>query len=620
MLIQRVEVNGFRCLRDVDVPFGRSTVLVGSNSAGKSSLLYALRFFFENVRLTPDDIFGRDEMGTASVQITFAELTEADRAVFGVYAAGEQMVLRKSWGPEGAKMTGRGLAFPAFDPIKEAQGRERTKLYRALRSDQPELELADATNMEAVDSAMLTWEMENPDLCELRDRDATPLFGYQSVAQSALAQRFKFVFVSGLQDAAEEATERRGSILERLLAAIADQRAAANERLADLENTTRTKYAELVEESHGPTLRELAERLEAHMRRYIPSADISLRPIAPRLQVAPPTIELRGGEQADVSDLSHQGHGFQRTFIISALEFLAETDVGAEEAAADRPTLLLAIEEPELYQHPPRARHFARTLRTLAAEGRSVQVVYATHSPYFVTPSEFENVRIFRRAAQGDGPAGVSVSHTTLEEVKQRPGVRANDVQRILARTMNIALAEGFFARAVLLVEGLTDAAAIWAAAEVLGTPLESEGIVVAVVSKSGLPTALAVLGELHIPAFTVFDGDAHKTGDALESAVVGNRRVLGALGAAVVDHPETQQSDHFVAFHEDLEHYLASAIDGFDEKVSATAREMAWKPKSPEVYAEVVAGLNPAQVPPALRHIIERVRALSSGDEESAA
>jgi hypothetical protein len=91
-------------------------------------------------------------------------------------------------------------------------------------------------------------------------------------------------------------------------------------------------------------------------------------------------------------------------------------------------------------------------------------------------------------------------------------------------------------------------------------------------------------------------------------------------LGAAVVDHPETQQSDHFVAFHEDLEHYLASAIDGFDEKVSATAREMAWKPKSPEVYAEVVAGLNPAQVPPALRHIIERVRALSSGDEESAA
>ncbi len=64
-----------------------------------------------------------------------------------------------------------------------------------------------------------------------------------------------------------------------------------------------------------------------------------------------------------------------------------ESDTGANKFQL--PNLVLAIEEPELYQHPSRQRHLASVLLNLA-EGalpgvaKNTQVIYTTHSPLFV--------------------------------------------------------------------------------------------------------------------------------------------------------------------------------------------------------------------------------------------
>jgi len=47
------------------------------------------------------------------------------------------------------------------------------------------------------------------------------------------------------------------------------------------------------------------------------------------------------------------GHGLQRSYLLALLQELA----GSE--APNAPTLILGCEEPELYQHPPQARHLA---------------------------------------------------------------------------------------------------------------------------------------------------------------------------------------------------------------------------------------------------------------------
>src|SRR5690606_20419361 len=57
-------------------------------------------------------------------------------------------------------------------------------------------------------------------------------------------------------------------------------------------------------------------------------------------------------------------------------------------------SMVFAIEEPELSQHRSQERVFARALRKIAAdETNGVQVMYVTHSPNFIDPQAFQQVR-----------------------------------------------------------------------------------------------------------------------------------------------------------------------------------------------------------------------------------
>jgi predicted ATPase len=613
-------VKNFRCLNDVTVDMGALTVLLGPNSAGKSSLLYALAFFFEGHELEPEDVFGgKDDVVT--VECIFDTLSDADRAVFGPYATGSQMVLRRTWRlGEDQKMTGRGRRFPGFADVKSSSGRERTAAYKALGDASPDLDLPVAKTIVAVDQAMLTFEQDHPELCEIvDDEDASQLFGYKAVGKSKLAERFPFVFVPAMRDAVTEATERRGSLLSRLLTAVAEQRAAANEGLKTIEAEARTKYEDAIATTHGPVLDDLGGRLSTQLRRYVPSAQIRLEPTASSFSIEPPKVELRGGEEHELTDLSRQGHGFQRAFVISVLEYLADAEIGND--GAQKPTLFLAIEEPELYQHPPRARHFFRTLTTVA-DSSAAQVCYATHSPYFVSPERFDAIRTFRRR-HGEGEVnGAAVTAASLDVVADElPSSETGEPRAYLARTLSEQFREVFFAKSVLLVEGPTDVAVFETVADLLGQgSLASEGIVITHVGgKGSQPIALAILAALEIPTFCVFDGDADASdGEACEtcgrakrdrtSAIRSNRRILKALSATEEDFPASTVDTTWACFHTEIE----DSITGLRELLAIVKNEMGWKGKSPEVYREAVRRAGEGALPDELRQILGKTRRLA--------
>lgn len=628
MKLSKVQVQNYRCLQDVTVDMTDLTVLLGPNSTGKSSLLHALAFFFGGTALEPADVFGGQE-DSVSVECTFEDLNNRDREVLGPYAEGSQVVLRSTWKPgEDQKWTGRGRQLPAFAEVRSATGRERTAAYKALRESRSELELPAATTIAAVDQSMLTWEQEHPDQCEVvENQDASNLFGFGSVGKSKLAERFRFVLVPAIQDAADEAIERKGTLLSQLLTAVAEQRAAANEELKSIETEARTKYEEAVTTSHGPVLAELGTRLTTQLRRYVPSAEVKLEPRAAGFSIEPPKVDIRAGEDQDLTDMARQGHGFRRAFIIGVLEYLAETaTAGGEGADRGRPTLFLALEEPELYQHPPRARHFYATLATIS-EDPSVQVCYATHSPYFVSADRFDSVRVFRREG-AEAVRGASVTAASLEVVADKLPAEATDVRPYLRRTFSEQFREAFFGKAVLLAEGLSDAAILDTAAEVLGTAsLVAEGIVTTNVGgKGSQPVALAILRALEIPVYCVFDGDAESTDGVIcnacgraksdrSSAKASNRKVLKALGAEESDFPEAAVEDTYACFHTEIE----DVIPGFREVVAVVCQEMGWKGKSPEAYAEALIRVGPDKLPPEIGQILDRVRGLVGKRDEPA-
>lgn len=627
MLLRRAHIRGYRCFDDVVLDVDALTILLGSNSAGKSSLLKALQFFFDGEPLTAEDVFADSEDSKVSVELTFAELNQADRDTFGPYAAGDQMILTQTWEDGNVKLTGRALRAPIFDDIRKLTGVARRTAFNELVASRDDLGLEKITRVDEADTAMVTWEMGHPEECDRREDDAGSFFGYGSVGRDRLAQRFKFVFVPGLRDASEEATERKGSILSRLLSAIAEQRTSADAALNDLLTTTREAYAKVVAESHGPTLEGLADSLQEHMRRYVPRAQVELEAVESELLIRAPGIVLRGGEERHITDLGRQGHGFQRTFVIAALEYLAQVSAADADPEGETPTLFLAIEEPELYQHPPRARHFANTLRSLATGDGAVQVAYATHSPYFVDAADFASVGVCRRDPTDEmkAPIGTVVRADPDEVAKRIPESYRDRVGAYLSRTLSGRFRESFFARAVLLVEGETDAAVFEQIARMQGGDLLSNGVVCADVSKSVLPVGLAILGSLKIPSYTVFDGDEHREDadvceacgrgsdkDRRAQAIRENGVILAALGEPAAEFPGDRVEDSWASFAVDIEHFLADGAVGFADTAQEVASELGWKKKSAEVHIETLQRIGLEAVPQRLRTIVDRVMTLA--------
>ena len=66
MKIKQVQICNFRSIKNLDFDFKDFTVLLGANNSGKSNILKALNFFFQNSeRITLDDVFAVDQAARA---------------------------------------------------------------------------------------------------------------------------------------------------------------------------------------------------------------------------------------------------------------------------------------------------------------------------------------------------------------------------------------------------------------------------------------------------------------------------------------------------------------------------------------------------------------------------
>ena len=614
MIIESISIRNFRSIDLLDIDFGRLTVLLGTNSTGKSSVIKALEWFFEGDRLELDDVRDRDPELIVSVRVTFTKFADADRQAFPGYMTGERLTLLKTCDAAGSvKLTGRGLVYPPFREIRGQEGAVAVRsAFNAFCDAHAELGLQRVTSQAQALARMETWERDHPDLCEEDERDASHLLG--AVGQGVLRQRFKFVFVPALRDASLDAQEGRNTTLSQLLSAIAEQRAAAGERVAALEQEMRERYEEIVLDAHGASLEELSATMTEQLRSLISDAEIRLEAQAATLTLPGPRVLLRAGEAGSLTDLSRQGHGFQRTFIITALRYLSESHI----EGTDAPTIFLAIEEPELYQHPVRSHHFSAVLERLAdREEPPVQVLYATHSPYFVNAARFAALRLFRRVPGDDGRlAPPSVLQASAGDVAAKLAgiIDPAHIERRLSRTIddNHLFSEAFFGRAVVLTEGFHDARVLREVAQSEGRSFEADGIVVVHASKTALPIAHAILSLLGIPVYVVFDGDNDCRPDQIGAQRAINNQLQTLAGVAKPDDfPSSGARETWASFEATLEETLRSSIADFDAKCQRASSKSDWRTKSGETYIAVISDEGAA--PKLLIDIVAAARQLAA-------
>lgn len=380
---------------------------------------------------------------------------------------------------------------------------------------------------------------------------------YGIAGTSKLRPFLQWVYVPAVKDATQEQTESRDGALGKLLARTVHARVNLKPELANIERIAQQRYQELIEANQG-VLDEVAETLSRRLGEWAhPDVNLAINWNSQPLKVGAPSARVRVGEQGFEGDLARFGHGFQRSYLLALLQELAA--VPGDEA----PTLILGVEEPELYQHPPQARYLSQVLRQLAEQ--DTQVLVTTHNPCFVGGYTFEAVRLFRKDQETSSTRVLTLTHERFSEryaeASGKPALRANAVEAQLNELLRGAVNEMFFASKIVLVEGSEDAAHLlsWITLTDRLTQLRSQGIhIIAVDGKSNLVRPAIIAQELGVPCFVIFDGDrAHKThGDQ----VADNKRLLRSLGFMAEEYfpDEVRWGDSFVQWPDDL----ASLVD----------------------------------------------------------
>tara|TARA_R110002126_G_scaffold281712_1_gene429638 strand:- start:966 stop:3035 length:2070 start_codon:yes stop_codon:yes gene_type:complete len=120
------------------------------------------------------------------------------------------------------------------------------------------------------------------------------------------------------------------------------------------------------------------------------------------------------------------------------------------------PLNLLLIEEPEAHTHPQMQYVFADKIHGLVSAIPSLQALITTHSSHIVSKSDFENIRYLSRSS-ATGPVSIKNFHTDLSKEYDKLGADGKVLFKFLKQYLTINSAELFFANKVIFIEGTTE-------------------------------------------------------------------------------------------------------------------------------------------------------------------
>lgn len=582
MKIKSVRIENFRSFKDETINFNDYNCLVGPNGAGKSTVLNALNVFFREasstsvdiINLGQEDFHAKDTTQLIRITVTFSDLD--DKAVQDLKDYVRQDVLivtavakwDESLGCAPVKQYGARLGIKAFACYFEALGNKAGKEdlashYVSIQTQFPDIK--SVKTKDGMTEALRAYEAAHPEKHELLSSE-DQFYGV-SRGENRLAKHVQWVFVPAVKDAVSEQADTKDTALARLLARTVRAKVKFDDEIKKLRDETAAKYHDLLDkqQSHLDGVSE-ALRLKlaqwshqgTHIRlRWEQESEKSIR-------VDEPLAKIVAGEGSFEGELARLGHGLQRSYLLALIHELAGID------DSEAPRLLLAIEEPELFQHPPQAQHLAEVLEKLS--GGKTQIFACTHSPYFVVGKGVEDIRLVRKQLP-DGSA--HVTQTTFDEVAEKISKATGEkkylnpggIRAKIHQSLQPALKEMFFCRVLVLVEGLEDVAYITAGLHLLGLWekwREIGGHLVSVGGKSEIMQPLSIAQLMKIPTFTIYDADGATTTPKRERHEADNRRLLVLLGKPGADlfPTDIQWNDTYVVWPEDIGSSIKSDYD----------------------------------------------------------
>jgi putative ATP-dependent endonuclease of OLD family len=586
MRIIEIKVKNFHCLKKAETTFDKLTVFIGRNGSGKSSLLHAILVFFTpNARIKNEDFFNKNTHDPIEIEITFEDLTVEEKAIFGRYMENDKLIVLKTIAYDEARCQPSEKYFsymkqiPEFAEIRKIVGaKNKTDTLKELKSKFADLE---NPRSEAHSSEIMQqYETKHPELLKKLQVEGTFL-GARNVGGGSLDNYTKLLFLPAVKEASDE-VQGKGSSINQLLDAVVLQKIQNREDLLNFKNEISEKIrAKYTPENLGG-LEEVSRTITDTLKRYAPGSRLNLVWNPMQIpEVTLPSVSTTVFEDEFGGDISNKGHGLQRALILTLLEYLALTLAAvkttpekqdgaiAEVKKPIRIDTILLIEEPEIYLHPTRARYLSKVLFDLANVGTGgdawmsrAQVVYTTHSSYFVGLDRFDSLRLCKKKRNGEAAFTEIIWNTLEAAAKCYEEVCGRAVETVVrdnfkVRTSNVMSAitnEGFFADLVVLVEGPSDVGIIWKIQEKMGKNWDKLALsVIPAEGKEHIIRLKIILDGLKIPNYVMFDKEVQTPR--------ANKRLLKLMGEASEDLPQEKVHDKWAYNDLNLEDELKRAL-----------------------------------------------------------
>jgi putative ATP-dependent endonuclease of the OLD family len=459
LYVSRVSVRSFRCLASLDIELEpTTTVLVGENNSGKSSLLLALATALGSRRASNDDLY-RDATGQVS-----------PTAVIDVFVA-----------PPFPTVAFSDDIRQRLIAVQREPGSDRETVgIRTILQPSGEGSLLTAKHHFLQPSSSGEWIESpapgfQPRILKLLDahmldasRDLLSEMGAQTSAWGRVLSDLK---IPDLPDTAFGELDPLG-------------RRALEQALSEVSSQLRDA---------SPVLKRLQEDLKGLARTQATVGNVNLVPLPLRVDELGKTIEVIFF-QKDSAELPLRFHGLGSRSLAALLVFSTMCVLKLGQDQGIQPHLLTLLEEPEAHLHP---HAVAALLSTI--DGLPGQRIVATHSTTLVAETSPPSVRLLRRRA-----GGVSVSN--LGKASPR---KLEHFRRFFGRPFG----EVFFARLVVLGDGIAERDALPVLVGMaLGADAWGEGISFvnceSMSNHQRLNPLLAALHELGIPWLCFADND----------------------------------------------------------------------------------------------------------------
>jgi len=389
LLLKSVHVEHFRSIKNETLECDPLTVLVGPNGAGKSTFLQAIRVFYDiTARLGIEDFYGRRTEQPIVIRATYGDLRDDELDAFKPYVQQGLLTVTKriAWadGKMEQKYFGSAEQVPAFAPIRAARTKtEQISQWNEVVESGVLRDIAEkAKRGQDVEALMRDYETAHPDVQPIEKEEQ--FFGPRNIGGGKLDNYTKFVYLPAVRDVAEETMEGKGATLHQRLDTLVLRKIQSRPEVQEL----KTEFTERLKAIYNPAniaeLSAVATEISATLKDFVPGATFQLEfgdAKLPEIPVPPAVPTL--SEDDFPGDITRKGHELQRALIFTLLQHLAlarrpddmpaansrgeESGDGAPDAASG-PDLILAIEEPELYQHPQRCRYLADLLFDLAKD------------------------------------------------------------------------------------------------------------------------------------------------------------------------------------------------------------------------------------------------------------